>query len=128
MSTGSQPGSPAFHRSGAQRLLFHAPNPLVRAVLRSPAHRLLSGRLLLLTYTGRRSGERYTIPVQCVRDGDDLLVTVGWPERKLWWRSLRGPGTGVTIAIRGREREAIAEVRETADAVTVRLRPRAADD
>ena len=61
-------------------------------MLRSPAHRLLSGRLLLLTYTGRRSGTQYTIPVQYVRDGEALLVTVGWPERKLWWRNLREPG------------------------------------
>ena len=27
----------AFHRTPAQRLMLHAPNPLVRAVLRSPA-------------------------------------------------------------------------------------------
>ncbi len=118
----------AFRRTAAQRLLFHAPNPLVRAVLRSPAHRLLSGRLLLVTYTGRRSGAQYTIPVQYERDGEALLVTVGWPERKLWWRNLREPGTRVGVTLAGRRREAVAELHETADAVTVRLEPQPARD
>jgi len=103
--------------------MLHAPNPVVRAVLRSPAHRLLSGRLLLLSYTGRRTGERHTIPVQYVREGETLLVTVGWPERKVWWRSLREPGTRVSLMLAGRRREAIAGVRETTSAVTVRLEP-----
>ena len=64
----------AFQRTPAQRLMLHAPNPLVRAVLRSPAHRLLSGSVLLLTYTGRRSATRYTIPVQYHRDGVTVLL------------------------------------------------------
>ena len=101
--------------------MLHAPNLVVRAVLRSPAHRLLSGRVLLLTYTGRRTGEQHTIPVQYVRDGEALVVTVGRPERKVWWRSLREPGTRVSLMLTGRRREAIAGVRETPSAVTVRL-------
>jgi hypothetical protein len=35
-------------------------NPLVRALLRSPAHRVMSRGVLLLTCSGRR----YTLPVQ----------------------------------------------------------------
>jgi hypothetical protein len=103
--------------------MLHAPNPVVRAVLRSPAHRLLSGRVLLLTYTGRRTGEQHTIPVQYARDGEALVVTVGWPERKVWWRNLRGPGAQVGLTLAGRRRDALAEVRETAGTVTVRLEP-----
>lgn len=112
----------AFHRTPAQRLMLHAPNPLVRAVLRSPAHRLLSGGVLLLTYSGRRSGTRYTIPVQYRPAGEDLVVTVGWPERKLWWRSLREPGTPVTVRLRGQDVAMRADVREAGDGVTVVLR------
>lgn len=112
----------AFHRTPAQRLMLHAPNPLVRAVLRSPAHRLLSGRVLLLTYTGRRSGTRYTIPVEYRRDGEALVITVGWPERKLWWRNLREPGTPVEVRLRGEDVAMRAEAREAADGVTVLLR------
>jgi len=103
--------------------MLHAPNTVVRALLRSPAHRILSGRVLLLTYTGRRTGEPHTIPVQYVRDGAALVVTVGWPERKVWWRSLGGQGARVSLTVAGRRCEALAEVRESADGVTVRLEP-----
>lgn len=41
----------------------HLVNPAVRAVLRSRGHRLLSGNLLLLDYTGRRTGHRFILPV-----------------------------------------------------------------
>ena len=125
MSAEPRPRGPELHRTPAQRAMLHAPNAVVRAILRSPAHRLLSGRLLLLTYTGGRSGAEHTIPVAYVRDGDGLLVTVGWPERKVWWRSLRAPGSRVGLVLAGRRCEASAEVRESHDAVTVRLVPRA---
>jgi F420H(2)-dependent quinone reductase len=64
-------------------------NPLVRGVLRSPAHGLLSGHLALLTVTGRRSGRTFTFPVGYHRDGDRVTIGVDWPERKRWWRNLR---------------------------------------
>ena len=63
-------------------------NPVVRGVLRSPAHGLLSGHLALLTVTGRRSGRAFTFPVGYHRDGDKVTVGVDWPERKRWWRNL----------------------------------------
>jgi hypothetical protein len=63
-------------------------NPVVRAVLRSPAHGLLSGHLALLTVTGRRTGCAFTFPVGYHRDGDRVTVGVDWPERKRWWRNL----------------------------------------
>ena len=64
-------------------------NPLVRGVLRSRAHGVLSGRLALLTVTGRRSGRTFTFPVGYHRDGDRVTIGVGSPERKRWWRNLR---------------------------------------
>jgi F420H(2)-dependent quinone reductase len=63
-------------------------NPVVRGVLRSPAHRLLSGHLALLTITGRRSGRTFTFPVGYHQDGDRVTIGVDWPERKRWWRNL----------------------------------------
>ena len=51
----SEPAGPGFRvvRSPGAQLRAHVFNPVVRAVLRSPAHRLLSGSLLLLEVTGR---------------------------------------------------------------------------
>ena len=57
-------------------------NPALGALLRSPIHRLASGRLALVTYTGRRSGREYTIPVLYRDTGDEVTIAVGWPERK----------------------------------------------
>ncbi len=72
--------------------VLHAINPVVGAILRSPLHRLLSDRLVLLTYRGRKTGKRYTIPVGYAREGDALVV----PSAHAWWRSLRW-GAPVTV-------------------------------
>jgi F420H(2)-dependent quinone reductase len=79
-------------------------NPIVRTVLRSPAHRLLSGHLMLLTVTGRRSKRTFSFPVGYTELGADRLqVTLDWPDRKRWWRNLRG-GAPVAVVLRGARR------------------------
>ena len=66
-------------------------NAVVGAVLRSPAHRLLSGSTDLLAYEGRRSGRRLVLPTQYARSGDDVVILVGRPETKRWWRNFTEP-------------------------------------
>lgn len=80
-----------------------AVNPVVRAVLSSPVHPLLSRNLALITVTGRRSGRRHTFPVGYRQDGNRVLISVGWPERKHWWRNLKDPGR-VEMRIKGTRR------------------------
>jgi hypothetical protein len=65
-------------------------NPLVRLILRSPLHGLMDGSLLLIIYRGRKSGKDYTLPVQYARDGSTIYIVPGMPEKKTWWRNLRG--------------------------------------
>jgi F420H(2)-dependent quinone reductase len=90
--------------TGAQfRLMNHTVNPVLRAVLRSPLHRMASGRVALITYTGRRSGREYTIPAFYRDKGDEITIAVGWPERKVWWRNLTDGGGDVRLIVRGRE-------------------------
>jgi hypothetical protein len=68
--------------------LVRIANPLFRAVLGSRVHRLLSGRLLVLSYRGRRSGRPFEIPLQYAELGDGRVVALAIdPETKLWWRS-----------------------------------------
>lgn len=62
---------------------------VVGAVLRSPLHRLLSASTDLVRYTGRRTGRLVQTPTQYARDGDDVVILVGHPERKTWWRNFR---------------------------------------
>ena len=91
-------------------VLNRTANPVVRALLSSPLHPLLSRNLALITITGRRSGRRYTFPVGYHQDGDRVLINVGSPERKHWWRNLTDPGQ-VELRIRGRSRTGQAVAR-----------------
>ena len=69
--------------------------------MRSPVHRLLSGRLALLTFYGHKSGRRYKTPVGHGRIDDALLVDTESP----WLRNLRGG-----VRLQGRDRAGTAEV------------------
>jgi deazaflavin-dependent oxidoreductase (nitroreductase family) len=81
-------------------------NPLMLWLLRSPLHPLVSGSLMAITYTGRKSGKTFTVPVNYLGSGGDLL-TVSFAKRK-WWRNLRG-GAPVTLHLRGKDLPAHAE-------------------
>lgn len=72
-------------------------NPTMAAILRSPLHRLLSGSLMLLSFQGRKSGKRYTIPVGYLQQGQRLYIF----SHAGWWRNL--PGQRVTLRLRGRD-------------------------
>ena len=64
-------------------------NAVVAAVLRSPLHRLLSGSTDLIRYRARQSGKEVTTPTQYAQRGDEVVILVGRPESKTWWRSFR---------------------------------------
>jgi hypothetical protein len=100
-------------------------NPIIRAVLSSPLHPVLSRGLALITVTGSRSGRRYTFPVGYRQDGDWVTVNVGWPRRKHWWRNLR-QGARVEMRIRGQRRAGQAQAHgdeRTGVTVDVQLDP-----
>jgi hypothetical protein len=84
-------------------VMNRAVNPVLRTVLQSPAHKLASARFALITYTGRRSGREYTIPVFYRDKGDEVTIAVGWPDRKVWWRNLTGEGGRVRLIVQGHE-------------------------
>jgi len=83
-------------------------NPLIRALLRSPFHSLASGALLVLSWSGRTSGRRYSIPVGYQRDGDDIVVMLTKPAEKSWWKNFRMPWPA-ELWLQGRERTAMGE-------------------
>lgn len=106
-------------------LLNRLGNPVVRTLLRSPLHPLASRGLLLITYTGRRSGARYTIPTgyedRRAPDGSGkVVIAVGWPERKVWWRNLREPAP-VELLLRGERLNGTARAVEKDGAVRVEV-------
>ncbi len=97
-------------------------NRLVKPLLQSRFHGVLSGRLLLITVTGRKSGRRFTIPVQYSERGGVISIGVGRPAEKQWWRNLRG-GAPVQLRLRGSERtgQAVAHG-DPSTGVTVEVR------
>ena len=61
---------------------------------------------MLITVTGRRSGRRYTTPVNYVREAN--AVTAVTLKQRIWWRNLRG-GAAVKLHIRGKNLNGLAE-------------------
>lgn len=81
-------------------------NAVVGALLRSPRLRgLVQGRMTILTYTGRRSGRAFSLPVSYEQDGPDrVLVPIGLADRKTWWRNFTGDGHPVAVRLDGTDR------------------------
>jgi F420H(2)-dependent quinone reductase len=96
-------------------------NPLVRWLLRSRLHPLLSRSLVILSYQGRRTGHWRSLPCMYARDGQDLYVIPGQPDRKVWWRNLRQP-TPVRLRLQGRDLEGTATASSDPEAVAAGLR------
>ena len=51
----------------------------------------LSGRVVLVRYTGRVSGLPRRLPVNCEPLEGGYLIRVGWPEQKSWWHNFTQP-------------------------------------
>jgi hypothetical protein len=80
-------------------------NVPMRAVLSLPFPTPLSANLMLISYTGVRSGKAYLQPVSYARDGDTLLT----PGGGRWTLNLKG-GREVRLRLRGREVPARADL------------------
>lgn len=97
-------------------------NPITTWIMRSPLHGFVSKNMMLITYTGRKSGKQYTTPVnylEIAKNGSTFLYTTSYRER-VWWRNLRG-GAEVTLRLQGRDLPARAEVVEDLEQVAQEL-------
>lgn len=114
----TEPVKVSPQRSKLRRLISLG-NKAVRALLRSRLHRLLSGRLMLLEYTGAKTGRRYSFPIGYhrwgVNDSQVLALSrgTGWPQR------IRGREVDLLLA--GSRCSATAEVIEELEAVADQL-------
>ncbi|NJD57950.1 MAG: hypothetical protein C3F13_16895 [Anaerolineales bacterium] len=94
-------------------------NPIMESLLRSPFHGMLSNNMMIIYYTGRKSGNAYHTPVSYQRLGNTLLTT-SWKDRK-WWKNLR-QGGDVKLLLKGELVEAHAQVYEDETSVSEGLR------
>ncbi len=92
-------------------------NPIIKFILTSPFHGLVSRGILLLTYTGCRSGTTYITPISYVRENDDYLLLA--LRRRKWWRNFRNSAP-VNIRVKGKnlsgQAQAMAEPPEAVQA------------
>lgn len=92
-------------------------NRAMKLVLRSPVHGMVSKTILLITFTGRKSGKTYTTPVSYSQNGDQVYIF----SHADWWKNLRS-GAPVSLRIQGRELQGLAEaVAEDKSAVATGL-------
>ena len=86
-------------------LLFRVLNPVMRTVLKSPLHGMVSKQILVITFKGAKTGKEYSTPVSYfMEDSAVYCFTHG-----TWWRNLEA-GAPVKLCLKGREREGFAEI------------------
>jgi hypothetical protein len=73
-------------------------NPIMRRMLRSPKAKI-GDMILLVTFTGRKSGKRFTTPVGYRKVGPNTLVLF---TDSPWYKNLLG-GAPVTVMVKGKE-------------------------
>lgn len=104
----------AFFNGGAARLIDA---PIVGGLVRRS--------MVVIRYTGRRSGGTFQTPVNYQRRGDDVVIRVMAPDKKTWWRNFLGEGGPLTLTnFDGADRtgHAVAH-RDERGRVTVTVRP-----
>lgn len=89
----------------APQAMFKLMNPLMKLMLLSPFHRGMSKRLMVLTFTGRKTGKRYSTPVGYVRNGDSILVFT----HSLWRKNFTHPAP-VTMRIEGKAVKGVGQL------------------
>lgn len=82
--------------------------------------------VIVIRYTGRRSGQTFETPVGYRKMGDDrVVIGVEMPDRKTWWRNFLGDGSSITlVGLDGADRtgHAVAHRNDAGKvSVTVRL-------
>jgi hypothetical protein len=80
-------------------------NKLMVPLMTSPRGRKIFDRYItVISYTGRRSGDRFSTPVFYRRKGDTVTIRVALPDKKNWWRNFEGEGGPITLDLRGTQR------------------------
>jgi hypothetical protein len=88
-------------------------NPVMRRLLASPLHRVVSGQLMLLRYRGRRSGRAVALPLGRQQHGGRLAAFTN----SRWRHNFRG-GHDAELVERGVPRRVRGTLVEDVDEVT----------
>jgi len=80
--------------------MFAIINPIMKVLLRSPLHGVLSSGIMLITFKGIKSGRWFTTPVRYIHDGNTVRAFSS--SETFWWRNLVG-GADVTLRLKGKD-------------------------
>lgn len=86
--------------------LFKFINPCMALLLRSPLHRILSGSVMVIYFTGRKSGRQLYTPVRYLRQGNTVRCFTGTEGK--WWHNFKTPAD-VQLLVRGEQVNAKAQ-------------------
>jgi len=81
---------------GCMTLLFKIINPVMKLILRSPLHAVMSNRIMIIMFTGRKSGRQYSTPISYFQEGDQVICFTHSP----WWKNM-AESADVGLRIRG---------------------------
>jgi deazaflavin-dependent oxidoreductase (nitroreductase family) len=85
-------------------VVYRILNPIMKSLLKSPIHSVVSEKIMIITFTGRKSGKQYSTPVSYFRENDSVYCfTHGG-----WWRNIKD-GAHVTLRIQGAVYRGFAE-------------------
>ncbi|GAB4521832.1 MAG: nitroreductase/quinone reductase family protein [Anaerolineae bacterium] len=108
-----------------------AMNRMMSTMLKLPVlHRMVSKSILLITFTGRKSGKTFTTPVGYLWEGS--TVTILTKRFRKWWQNFVTPAP-VTLRLQGRNVQGEAVAITDVDGITpilahmVEVHPREAD-
>lgn len=93
-------------------------NPIMKLLIASPLHFFVSKQIMLITYTGRKSGKTFTTPVNYINNGDRYYTTS--LRSRTWWRNLRN-GSPVQLLVERKKITAIPSVIEHHEQVVSKL-------
>jgi hypothetical protein len=89
-------------------------NPVMKALLRSPLHALMSKSTAVITLTGRRIGNAYSLPVKYQQKEDIVWITSKCD--RSWWKNFQ-EGATVFLRLAGKQFEGWEEVFEMKEEV-----------
>jgi hypothetical protein len=101
----SSPTTVPRRTHAAHARIFRLLNPVMRFMLRRPL-RPLREKLLLLSFSGRKSGKSFTVPLSYYEEQDGNLLV---PGGGAWKWNLAG-GRPVQVMLRGEDRQAKPEM------------------
>ena len=84
--------------------LFRLLNPIMMVVLKSPLHSIVSNQIMIITFTGRKSGKEYSIPISYYQEERTVCCFT----HAGWWVNI-GEGSVILLRIQGNEYQGIAK-------------------